>query len=101
MRQPTRIGAIGAAALQDFLVHIALFASALTGCNSPFPSLAGGNVPPGQGGPSMDDNGFPGGEKLGLDKETIWNVFPYKWNTTADYLEAAGVSWFVYQPNRK
>jgi phospholipase C len=49
----------------------------------------------------MDDNGFPGGEKLGLDKETIWNVFPYKWNTTADYLEAAGVSWFVYQPNRK
>ena len=66
----------------------------------PFHSFAGGNVGPGLGGPVMDDNEFPGGEKLGLS-DAIWNVFPYKWKTTADYLEQAGVSWRVYQPNAK
>jgi hypothetical protein len=49
----------------------------------------------------MDDNEFPQGEKLGLDNVTIYNIFPYLWNTTAHYLEEAGVSWFVYQPNTK
>jgi hypothetical protein len=47
----------------------------------------------------MDDNEFPQGEKLGLDNTTIYNIFPYVWNTTATYLEQAGVSWFIYQPN--
>jgi phospholipase C len=49
----------------------------------------------------MDDNEFPQGEKLGLDNETIYNIFPYEWKTTAEYLEQANISWNIYQPNAK
>lgn len=55
---------------------------------------------PGLGGPVMDNNEFPGGEKIGLSNAT-WNIFPYEWKNTAEYLEDAGVSWRVYQPNKK
>jgi phospholipase C len=48
----------------------------------------------------MDNNEFPGGEKIGLSNAT-WNIFPYEWKNTAEYLEDAGVSWRVYQPNKK
>ncbi len=54
-------------------------------------NVPGGNTSPNQGGVYIENWASPGCEYAGV------NCWPLKWNTTVDYLQDAGVSWYVYQ----
>ncbi|KAL1406335.1 hypothetical protein Q8F55_008034 [Vanrija albida] len=49
----------------------------------------------GLGGPSVDNYETPGCETA--PDGSKYSCYPYKWKTLPEYLEAAGISWQVYQ----
>lgn len=54
-------------------------------------NIPGGPQSPDQGGPSVDNNETPGCDPTGV------SCFPVKWSTFPEHLEAANISWQVYQ----
>ena len=54
-------------------------------------NVPGGNTSPDQGGVYIENWATPGCQSPGL------NCYPLNWKTTPEYLEEAGISWYVYQ----
>ena len=54
-------------------------------------NVPGGNTQPDQGGVYIENWATPGCEDPGF------NCFPLSWKTTPEYLEEAGIDWYVYQ----
>ncbi|GJJ13152.1 hypothetical protein Clacol_007403 [Clathrus columnatus] len=54
-------------------------------------NIPGGPQKPEQGGPTVDNNETPGCDSTGV------SCFPLKWSTFPEHLQAANVSWQLYQ----